>query len=895
MLKVVSLSHSDQKFEFLSSFDEKEQTWLVSDLRSKLDLQAQLLKRAPGFEDHSVLRASELWRLFLRRLRPELRIAPREFILSWLTHHLKKSARLEPNGLLQPQSAKSFLALMDLFVPIFVDPLGPSRLGEFFDQNPTAADRWKSWSELSFALFQVIMKEKWVLASWIPAILQQEPDLEKIWNRPLWVDLGAGIRQSEAELFKRLAKTIDVTAFTPNLEAKEQFQFLLEPSRDLFDSADQKEIKKGRPVTGRIECLRFSGPLAEIKNCVAQIRQWLSEGLSPEKIAVVAPEVENYWPLLEPFFEQEGLPIQKDAVVRLQSWPSMAGWIARLRLRTGQVTFSEAEMGLNTDELSLRFEKFKALFRHALELEDLERGDELKNFFLRGQIPFEDLDLEQFMAWAARDWRDLENWEGFEIVLKEFLQSVPLDVKMDAASWLSYLESLLVKKEVRLKSSDLSGIAFLNLSSVEGLQFEKRIFLGLTEADFKPQTTALVAAHEFNRLGWDYGYFLDHPEQSLLNFELQWALQTPSSEDLLCFPATSFSGAAQAPHPLWIQKGGSEKVHLPLPTRWDEVQNSGQKLNAKAQRDLGILEEAPLSLLQTPRFSISAVEKYRTCSFQFAAERVFHLLDLPDRDLDLDPRSKGSFAHKIFENLTDEPRRYDQSPAELRELLEKIKLELDLQYEGPFWEIEKERHLQLAQRFLSFEKDWAQKYPQAKIEAREKTFSFFFDPKSEAFQSQEGEGLVAIRGTIDRVETDSQGWKLVVDYKRRHDTKQSFAHWIDKNFLQLGFYAWVLDRGFVEGLSPGKVGGAVTFAYQVLEKRRGLVLPEIVGRLAPKMEPKEASSDLKEKYFGEFEVLLKQVLKSALNGEVKAFPFRGDLTICEQCRWSRVCRAPHLN
>ena len=895
MLKAVSLSHSDQKFEFLSVFNEKEQTWLVSDLRSKLDLQAQLLTRAPGFEDHSVLRASELWRLFLRRLRPELRIAPREFVKSWLKHHLKKSAQQNPNGLLQPQSADSFLALMDLFAPIFIDPLGPSRLADFFDSQPTAAERWKVWSELSYALFQIIMKEKWVLASWIPAILLHEPDLEKVWNRPLWVDLGAGLRQSEAQLFKRLAKTNQVTVLTPNLESRNQFEFLLEPCRDLFDSSEQKEKKTGRVPSGQNECLRFSGPLAEIKQAVAKVRQWLKEGVSPEKIVIVAAQIENYWPLLEPYFDQEGIPVHKDSVARLQSWPFVASWVARLRLRTGQVSFAEAELAINPDELSLRFEKFKALFCNALELEDLEKSHELKNFFLKGTAPHEEMDLEQFMAWTARDWRELENWEGFEIILKDFLRSVPLDVKMDAASWLSYLESVLCKKEIRIKSADLSGVAFLNLSSVEGLQFQKRIFLGLTEADFKPHSTALVNAFEFNRLGWDFGYFLDHPEQSLLNFELEWALQTPSEEDLLCFPATSFSGSAQAPHPLWIQKGGSEKVHLPLPTRWDEIQNSGQALPAKAQRDLGILGDDFLQLTEVPRFSISAIEKYRTCSFQFASERIFHLLDLPDRDLDLDARSKGSFAHKIFEKLTHPPRRFDWSADELRSLLEETKIELDLQYEGPFWAIEKERHLQMALRFLRFEQEWAEKFPQAKIEAREKKFSFFYDPGTQTFHKGGQEGFIPIRGTIDRIETDSQGWKLVVDYKRRHDTKQSFSHWIEKNFLQLGFYAWVIDRNFVEGLSEGQVGGAVTFAYQILEKRRGLVLPQIMGRLAPKMEPKEASLDLKNNFYEEFEQLLKQILNQALGGEIKAFPFRGDLSICEQCRWSRLCRAPHLN
>src|SRR5690606_15650407 len=129
-------------------------------------------------------------------------------------------------------------------------------------------------------------------------------------------------------------------------------------------------------------------------------------------------------------------------------------------------------------------------------------------------------------------------------------------------------------------------------------------------------------------------------------------------------------------------------------------------------------------------------------------------------------------------------------------------------------------------------------------------------------------------------ETDPQGWKLVVDYKTSHDSGKNFDNWIKRNQLQLGFYAWVVDRGFVEGLSPGQVGGAVTFSYKRFEKRRGLVLPEIEGRLVPKTDPKEASLEAKENFYAELEALLKTVLKEAAGGTVRPEPFGGDHEIC---------------
>ena len=128
MLKVVAFSHSDQKLEFLELFDETTQTWLVSDLRSKFELQSHFLDLAEAYEDLSIYRASELWRLLLRRLRPELRVAPREFLMAWLTDFLKKISATTGETLLQPQSAKTFVALMDLFAPVFLNPNGSEHL-----------------------------------------------------------------------------------------------------------------------------------------------------------------------------------------------------------------------------------------------------------------------------------------------------------------------------------------------------------------------------------------------------------------------------------------------------------------------------------------------------------------------------------------------------------------------------------------------------------------------------------------------------------------------------------------------------------------------------------------------------------------------------------------------
>jgi hypothetical protein len=62
MLHLHPVRSFSEKEELLRSFDPERQTWVVSDLRSKLDIQKYLLASRPILEEEAILRASELWR-----------------------------------------------------------------------------------------------------------------------------------------------------------------------------------------------------------------------------------------------------------------------------------------------------------------------------------------------------------------------------------------------------------------------------------------------------------------------------------------------------------------------------------------------------------------------------------------------------------------------------------------------------------------------------------------------------------------------------------------------------------------------------------------------------------------------------------------------------------------
>ncbi len=79
MLRVLKYKNRHQITDLFSKFDSRKQSWLVSDLRTKLELQSYLLEKQDYYVDESVLRASDLWKLLLKRLDPEIRLVSDAF------------------------------------------------------------------------------------------------------------------------------------------------------------------------------------------------------------------------------------------------------------------------------------------------------------------------------------------------------------------------------------------------------------------------------------------------------------------------------------------------------------------------------------------------------------------------------------------------------------------------------------------------------------------------------------------------------------------------------------------------------------------------------------------------------------------------------------------------
>jgi ATP-dependent helicase/nuclease subunit B len=591
--------------------------------------------------------------------------------------------------------------------------------------------------------------------------------------------------------------------------------------------------------------------------------------------------------------------------------PVVAQWLAILKIKSGQVTPEDLEIATYGQELSIlqspsRYEDFQSLFRQLLDAEDLRRLDTIASAFQRSLDPQEPMTLDQFLGQSLSYWQRTDLSETLEIVLKEILSKTESSLKMRFSSWIFYLERIIAKKEIRLSEASPVGITVANLLAGDSIHVRRRIFLGLSESQLKSPSTPLILPKEILSFNRDFGFYLQYPETSQKAFEIEWLSQTVSEEDHYSFPMTHLNGSLEAPSQFWmdlrIRAQGKDSLHIldiPEVTRGDEVQTLSEvelfELHHETEsaqlrglrclnEELGLVPPEKFVLNKKPRLSASSFERFRDCPFIFVAEKIFQLRNPPEVDLDLDRRVRGTLAHALLEKLLAPPVKWDLSEDQLIQMMEEIRLELKIpQMEDVIWQGLVRQHLGLATRFLQYEKEWRQNYPLSVNHGREVSFEFQFESYD-------------FVGKIDRIDggKDPSCDLVLLDYKMGATSVKTFNIWFKENTLQLAFYSWALEKGFISQFGGHKVVAAFYYVLKNLDRSQGFKLKEGPASLYD-LERRKAQIDEAQKLqmFEQLEIELRLVLKKLDDGELGPNP--RDFEICDTCQWRRLCRAPHLN
>ncbi len=942
MLTVQEVRRPLQIREFLKNFDPNRTTWLVSDLQSKLDIHRDLLSRTSVVPAISVLRASEFWRLLLGRVRPDLQVVSREFMTALIGQKLSSLAHEWARS---PGTSKTIYDYMTQLMPILSHPDGSEMMTEWFQEWPAAKERWGHWYEVACEIWNERLQDGMIAPPWAAGVLANEPSIAQpeVWNRDLVVDLGAEVDHVEADLMVQLSQSVQdlrVTVLRPKPEWGDRYALALS-AYDVFTAkfGGLKVLPAEKSVVTpqRRRYKKFTTMLGEVKDTVAQVRSWLDaeSPLKASDVAIVAPDIEVYWPALMSSLAQEGISAQKKHVRRLQTFPDIARWFATLRLRSGQFSESDLELALYSQPRTqsvIDFKRFQELYSSIYAREDLSRAPEIAAQF-RAEISVdEEISRDDFIGWCLKHVPADCEFARIENLGKLIFTESPHSTRMTLSRWLIYFEQLAAKREEQISAGDPNGVAVMNLSSAQHSPVRRLLFLGLTEAALRtPFSTAVLTSDVFS-LSNRFGFHLASEERANLEFAARWMLEDSERMTLLSVPETDFSGSILAPSVLWLEgaricddtgdetgsdngsdNGAQDKVtSVPRPTRWDELQLAGiARIGAERawssvqlanfektwSRESGAATPEPFAVGGIRQVSPSGIEDYLKCPFTFAAKRVFVLSDVAELDIDVDPSRRGSLMHKVFESLTVEPRRFDYAPDELAEVIDQARALAEIELgEEAMWPTIREANLKLATRFLREEKEMRSQFSSVQTIARElKVDGFVSLQTGELNRNRENESDLKLTGRIDRVDADSEGRVVIYDYKSSSGSTSQFGSWIKKNHLQLLLYAMAVEKGLTS-LGPRDVVGAIYYIGKTMERDQGFKIKDRSHLFFIESDGRKKNRIDHEQKLELFSEGRKQIVR-ALAGISGGYyqPQPSGLEICGKCQWSQLCRAPHLN
>ncbi|MCB0365136.1 MAG: PD-(D/E)XK nuclease family protein [Bdellovibrionaceae bacterium] len=917
MLELREVHHPHQKQKLFEDFDPSRDTWLVSDLKSKLEIQKRFLRQGMVLAEDSVLRVSELWRKFLVRCSPGARVISADLARSLLGQWLEES---EYEWAKSPGTAQNLFAYTAQLLPILTHNQGEEILQEWWGDHSDSLVRWGHWYNLSKWAWSQFEEKNLVPSPWVSAWLSNWSGPRLTWSRRLFVDLGSELSAVEAEVLWGLSGSSDVFIVTPGEQWRGRFDKSLRGYRVLKEKLGQSIQTPKRAETPTVKGYafhRYSTMLAEIKAAVMAVREWLKQGVAPSAIVLMAPDVETYWPVLSEYLAKEGIPAGKDHLVTLQSFPDVIRWLAHLRMDAGLGSSADIELTAfrSESERRLAFDDFRRLFSIYYDVEDLKRDDQVQRLFDIHGNPQNLMLRDEFVAWALRRWPTKEVTDQLEGIFHQFLQDCPYSTRLSLRNWVSFTEKLCARIEVKVGRGLGKGIQLLNLSSGEWVDASHIWVMGLTEDGMRRTETTGILLSDVLSLERDMGFFLNHPDRMQAEFEAEWMLDRTWSEAVLSTPTVDFAGTIQAPAMLWLRRAMDEnpdweKCTIPPKCRWDTLQSVDIREMAQVEgwtEDLhaSIETELPreLGVQPIPGFganldlslSVSQLESYLECPFNVAAAKIFRLSDTPELDMDVDHMSKGSLMHKLFEILTrGEVFRSAYTREELGEAVDQARTESELILaDERLWPPLKSKMVDMADRFVSFETAWRANYPKTQTVGRELKVKCRWNPKEKKFVSEDQEGIL-FRGFVDRVDVDGDGHFVVLDYKSSPYGLTYHKSWLNNNSLQLSLYSHWLSLGFSQ-LGPGEVVGALYYVTKTMDRNKGFVTDEgIEGFIEISGRSQKLDTAGREALIEGVVHVVDQTMGAILAGDFKPHPKDPDTT-CQGCRWRGLCRAPHLN
>ncbi len=914
------------KNRLFKDFNPDNSLWIVSDIKSHsfvLEQIRQNQKVLGGDEEpqssapwpKSVWRARDFWKYCLSLSRPDIVMASR----SVLTFIYQEWARdREPVWQRGRETGQVLCQYMEAMAQVLQHPLKESLMEEWLaEEGGEDLVRWQKWAGEFWNHLNQGPKGKGPFViedSWASALLTDQFPHVHFPCRTMVFDLGFDLDPVEAELVTQIAQKIPVQVLVPlNQNEKDVPQ-----TYKVFSHQKMTVLstKTNQAKASLVRVKKFSTPLAEIKDLSAYVGALLQKGVPAHKISVIAPDMESYWLALKSHLKKEKVPVNKSEKVGLTSFYDTELWFSRMWTHLSVIRYENMSALSALKNSHQNFSRLKSDLHHVRDIggwpEALCQKHHLRD---KNQM----VSLAEFIKWASvhlpepgrNKTRPEQKTPVVSLLrtnLNDFAKSLArlLNLRLPYSSCLKMLESYLKTKELILKEETNEGIHCLSFNALSYLPADFVYIVGLSEQNLKmPSVLPLSLTESLNR---NLGFLVkaepvDKMEQIVSHFMAQ------GPEELtLSFATSDFEGISASPSFLWLKKAKAEgrdmqSFDTAQEGLWDRQKEKssvkdilsslspsrGDLMEKSIKEDQGSCVPAPFVGGPLDRMTVSLLEDYVSCPFIFSAKSHFRLWDGPERNMDMPALDRGILIHKVFEDLTVCLKK-GEAPEEtaVMDIIEENYIRLKTGKLHPLiWEKEKDRIFKKALAFLKREKKNTGLLKGHKYMAFEKAYNCYWDEAKKHFA---GEGDIPFKGKIDRIDFHNQTYHIM-DYKGRLATGSSAPSWESQSNLQMAVYTQVVERGLT-GLPALPVSSAIYLSYKDFSAQ-GMVLKDSPSFLDGPNKRSFVSEEQKQSILQEVNKKIQSIVLRMRKGDFLARP--KSQTLCETCRWRKICRAPHLN
>ena len=910
MLKIFKTKDPSDRWKWLAEGNPQTDCLLVSDVKTKLSIEAELLDKKGSLPGFCVMRAYEFYKELFYSLNLDWHIVSDLFIKEFFSEFCSEHKAVWVRNL---QNSKSFFSFFNNFLPVLLHRESPHLFQEWF-QDKGKPVLWKSWIELAQEFFSFLDSKKILPESGRKALLLHYlPSIEKLnfKKERVYVDLSFSIDLCEAEIFKALSHHREIYMLSPHLEQS----FLFDQSFDVYqilekelglkhisslDKNGSKKQKKYLSSGKKTFKVKSETQFEELKKAIVQICKWLQEGVAPQDIALFAPDMEAYWFVIKMYFQKENIPVAKSIFTKFVDYREIRYFLAALRIHISSFTFEDLEYFSFLKESQKDFSHFKTCYFHVPD-----RRLSKKLFFQNKSLSaHKNLTGSQFVDWMLSFWPKESPVFLWEKVSQIFLK-FPRTESLKASSWLKIFESEIQALELELKAEEQGGVSCLSFNAFPSSRSSYVYILGLDEESLKTSELSFLNEREKKEILEELGFPLafSHPQEKINN--LLWFLQSSHHKEVyLSFSSYDLKGNIQTPSLLYFLSEdlfSAEKKEIAGLLSW-EARRKQKVLNFDSI-DLSRFEnvkssfqnkEAAFFHKEKIRLSPSRLKTYRDCPFKYAAEKLFFIKERGLIDRELSALSRGSAVHKLFEVTLKKYSNLMLSEKQMEDLLEEIKpAEENFVYEQQ-WLLVKEDLKKILKSFLNKEKVDQTSFPFLKAKVFEKELSAYWNQKKGELDK---EGEYPFVAKVDRIDKEEKTGSYVIrDYKASVTPLTHISSWIKegREELQLTFYAQALQKALISDLPAGPVSSVFYSSYKEDFSAKGFV--ERGGPLESFLG-ENLSGPKKDKEFLNQAILFsnrrtKEVVQRMEAGDFVPSP--KEKKLCKTCPYSSWCRVETL-